>query len=168
MEWYTEIIEGYGKVVRFIVYVISAISGIALLITVITVFVDVVGRHFGEGIKGSIDIIRLTSVIAMGGAIPYTTAVKGHIAVEFLFRRLSKSIRIILDTIIRLLILALFISIIYFMLKYGIALYNSGEVTPTAQIPIFWVPFWMALCFGITALVKVYHIFRPGKELIKP
>jgi len=168
MESFSQIVEIYGRVVRIIVYGVSAIAGVALIVTVITVFVDVIGRYFGEGIKGSIDIVRLTSIVAMGGAIPYTTAVKGHIAVEFLFRRLNKPLRIVLDTIIRLLMLALFLCIVYFMSKHGIALYKSGEVTPTAQIPIFWVPFWMALCFGITALVKVYHIFRPGKELIKP
>lgn len=168
MEAYRQILDIYAKVLRHIVYGIVGISGTALVLTVAIVFIDVIGRYLGSGIKGSVDYIRLTSAVAMGGAIPYTTAVKGHIAVEFLYRRLGKNLKIIFDTIIRVLMFVLFLFIVYFMIIYGLKLYNSGEVTPTAQIPVFWVPWWMALCFAVTTLVKIYHIFNPGKELIKP
>lgn len=103
-----------------------------------------------------------------GGALPYTTAVKGHIAIEFLFRRISKVQKVIIDTISRLMMLTLFILIIYFMIKHGLSLYRSGEVTSTVQLPVYWVPFWLALSFAVTSLVKIYHILHPGKELIKP
>ncbi|HOK09864.1 MAG TPA: TRAP transporter small permease [Candidatus Hydrogenedens sp.] len=167
MKW-TRFVEGYGKGVRFIVYGMGAISACALLFIVAVVVIDVVGRIFGKGITGSFDFVRLLSTVVLGGALPYTTAVKGHIAIEFFFRRVGKKWRVFIDTISRLLMLILFISVIAVLIKHGFSLYASGEVTATVQLPIFWVPFWLALSFGVTSLVKIYHILQPGKELIKP
>lgn len=164
----SNLVEIYGKGVRVLVYLLGVISALALLFIVIVVVADVIGRFFGNGIRGSMDYIRLASAVVLGGALPYTTAVKGHIAIEFLFRRISKMMKIIIDTISRLLMLTLFVLIIIFMIKHGLSLYRSGEVTSTVQLPIYWVPFWLALSFAVTSLVKIYHILRPGKELIKP
>lgn len=164
----SHVIEIYGKGVRFLVYLLGVISAFALLFIVGIIMVDVIGRFLGNGIRGSMDYIRLASAVVLGGALPYTTAVKGHIAIEFLFRRISKTMKIFIDTISRLLMLLLFTLIIFFMIKHGLSLYRSGEVTSTVQLPVYWVPFWLALSFAVTSLVKIYHILRPGKELIKP
>jgi len=164
----SNLIEIYGKGVRILVYLLGIISAIALLFIVIIVMADVIGRFLGSGIRGSMDYVRLASAVVLGGALPYTTAVKGHIAIEFLFRRISKVQKVIIDTISRLMMLTLFILIIYFMIKHGLSLYRSGEVTSTVQLPVYWVPFWLALSFAVTSLVKIYHILHPGKELIKP
>ncbi len=165
---FSSLIEGYGKGVRVLVYLMAFISALALLFIVGIVVVDVIGRFLGSGIQGSMDYIRLASAVVLGGALPYTTAVKGHIAIEFLFRRIRRTFKIVIDTISRLLMLTLFVLIIFFMIKHGLSLYHSGEVTSTVQLPVFWVPFWLALSFMVTSLVKIYHIFRPGKELIRP
>ncbi|MGC8738050.1 MAG: TRAP transporter small permease [Candidatus Hydrogenedens sp.] len=164
----SNLIEMYGKGVRILVYILGIISALALLFIVIVVMADVIGRFFGNGLRGSMDYIRLASAVVLGGALPYTTAVKGHIAIEFLFRRISRVLKVIIDTISRLMMLTLFILIIVFMIKHGLSLYRSGEVTSTVQLPVYWVPFWLALSFAVTSLVKIYHILRPGKELIKP
>ncbi|HOV32484.1 MAG TPA: TRAP transporter small permease subunit [Candidatus Hydrogenedens sp.] len=161
-------IENYGTGIRALVYIMAALSAVSLLFIVVIVMVDVIGRFLGSGIQGSADYVRLASAIVMGGALPYTTAVKGHIAVELIFRRIGKRGKIIVDTISRLLMLCLFILIIIYLIRYGESLHRSGEVTPTIQLPIYWVPFWLATSFGVTSLVKIYHILRPGRELIKP
>ena len=165
---FSNLMEIYGRGVRILVYLLGIISAIALLFIVIVVMADVIGRFLGSGIRGSMDYVRLASAVVLGGSLPYTTAVKGHIAIEFLFRRISKVQKIIIDTISRLMMLTLFILIIYFMIKHGLSLYRSGEVTSTVQLPVYWVPFWLALSFTVTSLVKIYHILRPGKELISP
>lgn len=165
---FEKIIELYGNVVRFFVYCLAVISSLSLLFIVVIVIADVTGRALGHGIKGSVDYVRLASAIVLGGALPYTTAVKGHIAIEFLFLRLSRSKRVIIDSISRIIMFVLFVCIVVFMVRYGISLYRSGEVTSTVQIPIFWIPFWLAICFFVTSLIKIYHLLRPGRELIKP
>jgi len=164
----SDVIEGYGKGVRILVYLLGFVSALALLFIVVVVMADVIGRIWGSGIRGGMDYIRLASAVVLGGALPYTTAVKGHIAIEFLFRRINKTMKIVIDTLSRLMMLVLFILIIVFMIKHGLSLYRSGEVTSTVQLPIFWVPYWLAISFLVTSLVKIYHILRPGKELIKP
>jgi len=161
-------IENYGKAIRALVYIMAALSAVSLLFIVVIVMADVIGRFLGSGIQGSTDYIRLAGAVVMGGALRYTTAVKGHIAVELIFRRIGKWGKLIVDTISRILMLCLFIFIVIYLVKYGQSLYRSGEVTPTVQLPIYWVPFWLAASFGVTSLVKIYHILRPGKELIKP
>ncbi len=79
-------IENYGKAIRALVYIMAALSDVSLLFIVVIVMADVIGRFLGSGIQGSTDYIRLAGAVVMGGALPYTTAVKGHIAVELIFR----------------------------------------------------------------------------------
>jgi hypothetical protein len=40
-------------------------------------------------------------------------------------------------------------------------------VTSTIEIPIFWVPWVMAVAFGVTVLVVVFHLLYPGRDMMK-
>ena len=38
----------------------------------------------------------------------------------------------------------------------------------TLQLPVFWVPYVMAFSCAVVVLVTLYHLFHPGKALLKP
>ena len=100
--------------------------------------------------------------------MPYTTAVKGHVAIEYFFHKLSHLGRIIVDTIIRLLSMALFTLLTIRFVKYGASLKKAGQVTATLQMPVFWVPYVMSISCAVVVLVILYNMVHPGKEMIKP
>ena len=51
---------------------------------------------------------------------------------------------------------------------YGNSLKAKGEVSMTLQLPVFWVPYVLAVSCGLVVLITLYHMLHPGKELMKP
>ena len=136
--------------------------------TLILRSVDVVLRKLGQPLPGAYDIVKLTAAVTIACALPYTTAVKGHVAVEFFFHRLGSRGRVVADTLIRLPIMALFSLLTWQFVQYGNALKKGGEVSMTLQLPVFWVPHVVALSCAVVVLVTLYHLIHPGKPLLKP
>ena len=130
--------------------------------------VDVVLRRLGHPVPGSYDMVKMAAGVTIACALPYTTAIKGHVAVEYFHHRLSRRGRIVADTLIRLPIMALFSLFTWELILYGAKLKSSGEVSMTLQLPVFWVPYVMALACAQVVLVTLYHLLNPGKALIKP
>ena len=68
----------------------------------------------------------------------------------------------------RLLTVVLFLVLAWQSVVYGNALKRGGEVSMTLQIPVFWVPYILGISCVLVALVTLYHLYSPGKEMIKP
>ena len=130
--------------------------------------VDVILRIFDMGITGAYDLVRACGVIAVAFALPYVTAVKGHIAIEFFYHKCDRKGRILLDIIFRLSSIIIFGGLTLYTFRYGLSLYSSGEVFPNLGLPVFWIPFVISLNSLLMMFVFVYHLYRPGKEYIKP
>ena len=99
---------------------------------------------------------------------PYTTAVKGHVAVEYFFHKMSHRGRMVTDVIVRLLGMGLFGCLVWRNIIYGTMLKHNGVVSMTLQLPVFWLPYLAAFSFGVMVLVIFYNMTHPGREMIKP
>jgi TRAP-type C4-dicarboxylate transport system permease small subunit len=145
--------------------VVSA-AGIMGMILVTTA--DVVARAgFGRPLSGAFDIVGVLGGLTLFCALPYTTAVKGHVAVEFLFHKLGRRGRILVDVANRLLGMALFAGLAVFLGRRALALRASGTVTPTLQLPMHPVVWIGAVCAVVVMLVILHNMLRPGKEMIR-
>lgn len=153
---------------RRLVFALGAVAGMALLVMIGVTCLDVALRCFKLSLKGTNDLVGLAGAVAIACALPYTTAVKGHVAVEYFFQKLGRRGRVVVDTLARLLVIAFFGLLGWASVKYGHSLRASQEVSPTLELPVFWVPYVLAFCCGVVILVKIYHLTHPGKELIKP
>ena len=101
-------------------------------------------------------------------ALPYTTAIKGHVAIEYFFHKLGRRGRSVVDAMMRFGGMALFGLLAWGCVDYGNSLRQKGEVSTTLQLPIFWVPYLLAVSCSLVVLIKVYHLTHPGKPMIKP
>jgi len=153
---------------RRLVRLTAGVAGVSLLAMVAVTCVDVVMRKLGHPLPGAYDMVKIAAGVTIACALPYTTAVKGHVAVEYFYHRLGRRGRVVADTLIRLPIMALFSLFTWHLLAYGTKLRASGEVSMTLQWPVFWVPYVMAFACGQVVLVTLYHLLHPGKPLIKP
>ncbi len=160
--------EIYAHMLRKLARLTAGIAGLSLLTMMLVTCVDVVLRKFGHPLPGSYDIVKMAAGVTIACALPYTTAIKGHVAVEFFYHRLGRCSRVVADTFIRLPIMALFSLFTWELVMYGAKLKSSGEVSMTLQLPVFWVPYLMAFACGQVVLVTFYHLLHPGKALIKP
>jgi TRAP-type C4-dicarboxylate transport system permease small subunit len=129
---------------------------------------DVVGRFFGSPLHGTYDMVKLLGALGISLGLPYTTAVKGHVAVEFFFQNFARPVRLVLDVINRMLVVLLFGVLCFRSVQYGVSLAKAGEVTPTMEIPVFWIPYVLAFSCAIVVLVVLYNLIHPGKVMIKP
>ncbi|MCP4642177.1 MAG: TRAP transporter small permease [bacterium] len=157
-----------SSVLRVTVLGFAGASGLAVLTMIGVTCVDVVMRMLGTALTGSFDIVRIACAIAIACALPYTTAVKGHVAIEYFFHKLKRRGRIVVDTVSRLLVAGLFGMLAWQCVVYGNSQWRSGEVFLTLQLRVFWLAYVVGLCCAVTVLVIVSNLLHPGREMIKP
>ena len=162
------ILEPFLTVSRKIILSLALVAGLSILAMMSVTVIDVFLRLFRTGIVGAYDVVRICGVLAISCSLPYVTAVKGHTAIEVFYQKFSRTGRIAMDIVMRLISLALFAFLIFRNIGYGLSLYHSGELMPTLKIPVFWIPFVVSLCCLQICIVIFYHLVHPGEEMIKP
>lgn len=157
----------FWKSVVYVIHLMTAISGAGLFLMMAVTCCDVVLRVVGFPVKGSYDVVRICGVLSMACALPLTTAMKGHIAIEYFFQKLNHTGRLIVDSVMRVVSIIAFALAAVASVNYGQRLLANGEVTATIEIPVFWVPWVMAVAFAVTTFVVVFHLLYPGREMMK-
>jgi TRAP-type C4-dicarboxylate transport system permease small subunit len=158
----------YHQVLRKLTLLLAYLAGAGLMVMMVVTSLDVILRVFRISVTGAYDIVRIAGTITIAAALPYTTAIKGHVAIEFFFHQLGRRGRIAVDTLMRLIDMTLFSALAWFAVRYGNSLKQSGEVSMTLQLPVFWVPYVLAGSCVLVVLITLYHLLYPGKEMIKP
>jgi len=158
----------YERALRALVRSLGLVSGAGLMVMVLVTSLDVVLRALRIPFTGAYDIVKIAAVLTVIAALPYTTAIKGHVAIEFFFHKLGSRGRVCVDAIMRLLGMGLFSLLACGSVWYGNSLRESGEVSLTLGLPVFWVPYLLAVSCGLVVLIKLYHLFHPGQSLLKP
>jgi len=161
-------IELYHVGLRSLVNALAYVAGGALLVMVVVTTLDVILRKFNLSLTGAYDVVKIAAAITVAAALPYTTAIKGHVAIEFFFHKLGRRGRIVVDALMRFGGMALFGLLAWGCIDYGNSLREKGEVSMTLQLPVFWVPYVLALSCVLVVLIKIYHLTHPGKPMIKP
>jgi len=160
----------YSRILCLIVYILVVMAGLGVLTMVAVTCIDVILRlpWINRSLFGAYDIVKITGALTLAATLPYTTAVKGHVAIEYFFHKLNRRGRIVVDTIIRLMGMTLFVFLSWRNFIYGLNLYRIGQVSQTLQLPVFWIPYVIGFCCGIVVLVIGHNLIHPGKEMIKP
>ena len=144
----------------------SWLAGIGIGFMMLVTCTDVLVRRFGLSVPGAYDMVRLAGGITIAAALPITTAVKGHVAIEHFFHQLSYRNRMIVDSVMRTLQVIAFSFAACGFVQRGQSLLRDGEVTPTLQCPTYWVAWVIAAACALTAVVSLFHLIRPREELL--
>lgn len=158
----------YERVLVRTVLALAGVAGAALIAMMLVTVADVALRLFRRPLVGAFDLVCVAGAVTLACALPYTTAVKGHVAVEYFFHKLSRRWRTVVDSILRLLGMALFALLAWRFVAYGNALRATGEVTATLALPLFWIPYLMGFSCAVVALVILHNLVHVGREMIKP
>lgn len=159
---------GPVKLLKVVVYALACMSGAGVFVMMGTICTDVVLRRFGHPVVGAYDIVRIAGAISLAAALPYTTAVKGHVAIEYFFHKLNRTSRMVVDSVMRLVSMALFGFLGWRSILYGLELHRTNQVAQTLKLPIFWLPMVIGFCCFVVVLVVAYHLVYPHREMIKP
>jgi TRAP-type C4-dicarboxylate transport system permease small subunit len=158
----------YHQALRGLVMALAYVAGASLLVMVLVTSSEVVLRLFRLSLTGAYDIVKIAAAITIAAALPYTTAIKGHVAIEYFFHKLGRRGRIVVDVFMRMAGMALFSLLAWGCVDYGNSLHRRGEVSMTLQLPVFWVPYVLAGSCALVVLIKLYHLTHPGRPMIKP
>jgi len=151
-----------------LIKVFAFIAGVAILLMMVITVADVIMRIFGSSITGAYDLVRACGAVSVACALPYLTAVKGHIAIEFFYHRSGRVGRLAMDTLLRLASLLTFGTLTVFLFRHGLSMLETGEVFPNLGLPVFWIPLLISSSCVLMMIVILYHLLHPGKEFIKP
>lgn len=160
--------DAYHRVLRQTVMVLAYLACAGLLVMVVVTSIEVVLRVFRLSLTGAYDIVKIAAALTSAAALPYTTAIKGHVAIEFFFHKLGRRGRVVVDTAMRVSAMALFSLLAWGCVDYGNSLRARGEVSMTLQLPIFWLPYVFAASCALVVLIKFHHLTHPGKSMIHP
>lgn len=168
--WLRTVPAAYGKALRAVVYALLAISGTGVLAIMLVTCADVILRlrWINHSFVGAYDIVKIAGALSLATSLPYTTAVKGHVAIEYFFHKLNRRGRLVVDSVIRSLGMALFAFLTWRSVLYGLDFHRTGQVSQTLELPVFWIPHVIAFCCAVVVLVIAYNLVHPGREMIKP
>jgi TRAP-type C4-dicarboxylate transport system permease small subunit len=155
---------GLLKVNRFLVY----IAGIGLFVMMMVTVCDVAGRYvFNRPITGAYELVGFMLALAGPLAMGYSQIKKGHIRVDFLFRRFSRRVQWILTSTAYLIGTAVFSLITWrlvILVQYYLSL-KRGSATDTLGMPYFPFVIITAIGCGILALVLIYDLVHSIAEV---
>jgi TRAP-type C4-dicarboxylate transport system permease small subunit len=158
----------YSTVLRAVVLGLNAVASVLFVVMMTLTTCDVILRTVWRPITGTYDWVTLCGCVALAFSLPYATAVKGHVAVEFFFHKLNRHARTVVDTLLRLLSMSLFSALCWRGFAYARDLTRTGEGTLTLKIPLYPAALCLALAFGVVVLVILHNLLHPGREMIKP
>jgi TRAP-type C4-dicarboxylate transport system permease small subunit len=144
------------------------VAGAGLVSMLLLVVGDVVGiKFFHSPVPGGTELVEFLSVVAIAFAVPYTQVVRGHVAVDFIFDKLPRRARLMIDVVTGVCSAAVFAALTVYGFKYGVQLQGSGEVSGTQGIPFYPFVYGMALCFAITLLVLMGDLAKSVAKAVK-
>ena len=140
--------------------VINVIAGMALTAMMLLTVADVVLRYLGRPILGCYELVSLGTAVVIGFSLPYTSWVKGHIGVDFLLVELPEWRRGVVLVFTRIMSIALFSVIGVYLIKKGLYMRTTGQVSLTLQVPFYPVAWGVAICCFIQCLVLLCDIVK--------
>jgi TRAP-type C4-dicarboxylate transport system permease small subunit len=152
--------EGFLSKVKEISRFLNLIAGISLSFLMFLTITDVILRFFRKPIVGTYELVAFSGAVVIGFSVPLTSWVKGHVYVDFFILRFSQKTRNILHILTRSLVIWLFLMIGWNLIKYGMDLHKSGEVSLTLQMPFYPIAYGLAICCFIQCLVILCDILK--------
>lgn len=148
----------------------AAIGTLGLLTEVMIILVDVIGRALGSPLYGSQDLITMTMVILVFGAMALCDRKGGHIAVDLFERFYPPMLNRLIDIIAALAGAVIFAGIAY-------AVYDSAKIsvmlnlsTNLLRLPKVWFQYGLSSFALLTAagmLLRAIELTLSGRDVRK-
>jgi len=142
----------------------NSLAGTVLFLMMMLTVVDVVLRLFGTALLGTYELVAVAGAIVVGFAVPNTSMDRGHVCVDFLVEGWSPVVRNTVFVFTRILGICLFALLSFYLLRKGIHLYKTGEVSLTLHIPYYPAAYGLAFCFFIECFILIADMFRTFLE----
>ena len=151
---------GFLKTINGISRFLNVIAGISLTFLMLLTITDVILRGFKRPVPGTFEMVAFAGAVVIGFSMPLTSWLRGHIFVDFFILKFSQKGRDIFNIATRCVVVLLFFLIGWNLIKYGMDLQKSGEVSLTLQMPFYPVAYGVGVCCFVQCLVLVCDIVK--------
>lgn len=159
--------EGFLNRVKDVSRFLNIIAGISITFIIALTVTDVILRYFRMPVVGTFELVAFSGAVVVGFAIPLTSWERGHIFVDFLILRFPQSVRNTFNVITRMMGIWLFMMIGWNLIKVGMDLRKSGEVSLTLHMPFYPIAYGIGVVCLFQCLVffcDILKIFRGKYE----
>jgi TRAP-type C4-dicarboxylate transport system permease small subunit len=152
--------EGFLNAVKGMSRVFNFVAGVSLIFLMLLTVVDVVLRSFRSPVVGTYELVMFAGAVVIGFSTPLTSWLRAHIYVDFFILKFSPTVRNIFNVATRCLVTVLFFLIGWNLIKFGMDLQKSGEVSLTLQMPFYPVVYGVGVCCFVQCLVTMCDIVK--------
>jgi len=152
--------EGFLKTINGISRFLNIIAGISLTFLMLLTIADVILRGFKSPVPGTYEMVAFAGAVVIGFSLPRTSWLRAHIFVDFFILKFSQKGRDIFNIATRCVVIVLFFLIGWNLIKFGIDLQKSGEVSLTLQMPFYPIAYGVGVCCFIQCLVMLCDIVK--------
>jgi TRAP-type C4-dicarboxylate transport system permease small subunit len=138
----------------------NILAGITLTLIMLITVTDVILRSLGRPIVGIFELVAFLGAIVIGFSLPFTSWVRGHIYVDFFVMKLPPKGRTPIHIATRCMGVGLFLLIGWNLIKMGVDLSRSGEVSATLQLPFYSIVYGLGAACLLECLVLFGDIVK--------
>ena len=139
---------------------INIVAGVAMTFIMLLTVLDVILRSFRMPITGTYELVAFSGAVIIGFALPLTSFRRGHIYVDFFLQKLSPRIQNVFNYLTRCLGIILFVLIGWNLIKVGMNLQKTGEVSLTLRLPFYPIAYGVACSCFVQCMVLVADIVK--------
>jgi TRAP-type C4-dicarboxylate transport system permease small subunit len=133
--------------------VLVPVGMVAILVMMVVVSLNVIGRFFGLPVFGTTEVVELAGVIMVSFILAYTQFDKQNVAATALIDKLSPRLQAIANSLTQLLTLVIVALLGWTGFVRAEEMLEAGEITAIFRIPQ--APFRFVWVFGCLALFVV-------------
>jgi TRAP-type C4-dicarboxylate transport system permease small subunit len=159
-----------NRLERFVYFVsrwLNWVGAAALIIMLILVCGNILGRVFSHPIKGVFELVGFLGGALSACAMGFTQMRRGHISVEIVIIRVRPRIRAIIESITSIISVVLFALIAWQHAEFATATWKAGEVSETLKIPFFHLIYGVAFGCAVFCLVLLVDFFKAFSKAVK-
>jgi len=143
---------------------VAAASIVAMILLTVA---DVVLRLFRMPIPGTYEMVGFLGAFIIAFSLAYTASEKGHITVDVLVQLFPRKVQAFLDAFNELAGAVFFGLIAFAGMDAASAIKDSGEVSPTLELPIYPMLYGIAAGCALLALILLRDFFESLKRMSK-
>jgi len=141
-------------------WVMTVLGGISVLLLMVIATGNVCLRIFGLPYRGTYEVVSFLGAITIAFALGYTQKKKYHIVVDVLSEKYPEGLKRIADAVSYLLCMVFFTFISLEILKWGIKIAESGEVSETLKVIYYPFIFCVGAGFFFLTLTLLIDFLR--------
>lgn len=148
------------KIIDVLNKALMGIAGFFVAAMVVMACANIFLRLVWVPLSGTFELMGYFGAVATAFALGATQIKRGHVAVDIVVQRFSRKTRKALSGVNCLVCTAFFALVAWQIIRYGVNLLRTGEVTETLRIVYYPFAFAVALGCGVLSLVFLTDFLR--------